>query len=232
MIISSTYCSASTNIPLPELTNSTHGCGSNDSLDSRYDLIHMWRHDRPGRSRFSTMPPPFKVELVAHDPGWADAAKTESHLLAAALGPILLVAHHIGSTSIPNIRAKPVLDLMPVVTSLVELDEHRGRIEEIGYEWWDEFGLQGRRYCTKDDRDTRRRLVQLHCYETGSSEIIRHLAFRDYLRARLDLALAYEQEKTRCQALHPDNTHFYGTCKSAWIKRIEAEALAWHIPAH
>jgi GrpB-like predicted nucleotidyltransferase (UPF0157 family) len=178
------------------------------------------------------MPPPFKVELVAHDPGWADAATTEGDLLATVLGPVLLVVHHIGSTSIPNIRAKPILDLIPVVTSLVELDEHRGRIEALGYDWWEEFGLPGRRYCTKDDLDTHRRLVQLHCYETRSSEIVRHVAFRDYLRIRPDLARAYEQEKARCQALHPDNTHSYGTCKSAWIKHIETEALGWYIAAH
>jgi GrpB-like predicted nucleotidyltransferase (UPF0157 family) len=178
------------------------------------------------------MPPPFRVELVAHDLRWAEAAKTESDALAAALGSAILVVHHIGSTSVPNIRAKPILDLVPVVTSLERLDECRGLTEALGYEWWGEFGLPERRYCTKDDLNTRRRLVQLHCYETGSSEIVRHLAFRDYLRARSDLAREYEQEKLRCQALHPDNTHSYGSCKNAWIKRIESQALAWRTAAH
>lgn len=178
------------------------------------------------------MPPSFKVELVAHNPRWAEAAKAESDALGAALGPTILVVHHIGSTAIPNIRAKPILDLMPVVTSLGRLDQCRGLFESLGYEWWGEFGLPERRYCTKDDLNTRRRLVQLHCYETGCLEIIRHLAFRDYLRARSDLAREYEQEKLRCQVQHPDNTHSYGTCKSAWIKHIESQALAWRAAAH
>ena len=173
------------------------------------------------------MPPPFKVELVPHDPRWADAAKTQSDLLVAAVGPSLLIVHHIGSTSIPNIRAKPILDLLPVVSSLLDLDEHRAHLEALGYEWGEEFGLPGRRYCTKTDLDTGRRLIQLHCYQRGSSEIDRHIAFRDYLRERPELALAYEQEKARCQALHPDNTHAYGDCKNDWIKRVEAEAFAW-----
>ena len=174
------------------------------------------------------MPPPFKVELVPHDPLWADAAKAASDQLAATLRSVLIVVHHIGSTSIPHIRAKPILDLMPVVTSLSKLDERRGSIEALGYEWWAEFGLPGRRYCTKNDPAAGRRLAQLHCYETGCREIDRHLAFRDYLRAREDLALAYQQEKVRCQALHPDNTHAYGACKSDWVRRTETEALAWH----
>jgi GrpB-like predicted nucleotidyltransferase (UPF0157 family) len=142
------------------------------------------------------------------------------------------VVHHVGSTSIPNICAKPIVDLMPVVSSLAKLDEYRGHIEALGYEWWGELGLPGRRYCTRNDLDTGRRLIQLHFYERGSSEIERHIAFRDYLRGRSDLARAYEQEKVRCQALHPNNTHAYGACKSDWIKCIEAEALVWHARPH
>jgi GrpB-like predicted nucleotidyltransferase (UPF0157 family) len=173
------------------------------------------------------MPPPLKVELVAHDPHWAEAARAEGGLLGAALGSSLLAVHHIGSTAILNICAKPILDLMPVVTSLERLDACRRFLEGLGYEWWGEFGLAQRRYCTKEDPGTRRRLVQLHCYEIGCSEITRHLAFRDYLQARPDLAREYEQEKLRCQAQHPDNSHAYGACKGAWITHIENQALAW-----
>ncbi len=172
------------------------------------------------------MPPPFKVELLSYDPSWTERAAAEAQALASALGPVLLTVHHVGSTAIPGISAKPVLDLMPVVTSLQGLDRHGGEIEALGYEWWGEFGLPGRRYCTKSDPGTRRRLVQLHCYEDGSSEIERHLAFRDYLRERPDIARAYEREKTRCQKLHPDDSHAYSDCKSASIKAIEDEALA------
>jgi GrpB-like predicted nucleotidyltransferase (UPF0157 family) len=172
------------------------------------------------------MPPPFPVELTAHDPDWAAAAEREAARLAAALGDVLIGVHHAGSTAIPGIAAKPILDLIPEVRSLAALDAARPQLEALGYEWWGEYGLPGRRYLTLVDRATGKRLVQLHCYAEASPEIVRHLAFRDYMRARPDLAAEYEAVKRRCAGLHPDNSHDYSTCKGDWIRRIEQEALA------
>jgi len=83
------------------------------------------------------------------------------------------------------------------------------QLESLGYGWWGEYGLPGRRYCTLDDPQTGRRRVQLHGYLNGSAEITRHLAFRDYLRARPDVAQAYDAEKERCRKLHPFDSHAY-----------------------
>jgi GrpB-like predicted nucleotidyltransferase (UPF0157 family) len=173
----------------------------------------------------SPVPPAIAVELWPHDPAWAGDAQREAQRVAAALGDLIVCVHHIGSTAVPNICAKPILDLMPVVRDLSELDVARPAFEQLGYDWWGEYGLQGRRYCTFDDPKTSRRKVQLHCFELSSSEIERLLAFRDYLRSNPDLARAYEAEKTRCWALHPNDSNAYSACKGEWIRRIEAEAL-------
>lgn len=171
--------------------------------------------------------PPVKVELQPHDPAWAQDAAREGAALTEALGPVLIGVHHIGSTSIPGIHAKPIIDLIPVATDLAALDACRETVEALGYEWWGEYGLPGRRYCRKSDPVTGRRLVHLHGYAQGSPEITRHLAFRDYLTARPALAQAYDEEKARCRDLHPDDMNAYSDCKDAWIKRVEAQALAW-----
>src|SRR5262249_45301363 len=137
------------------------------------------------------MPPPIAVELHPHDPAWAEGARREAARLTGAIGlAIVKTVHHIGSTAIPGIRAKPILDLMPIVCSLAALDDSRSVVEGLGYAWWGEYGLPGRRYCTLADTATGRRRVQLHCYQERSLEVARHLAFRDHLRSRPDLARA------------------------------------------
>jgi GrpB-like predicted nucleotidyltransferase (UPF0157 family) len=140
------------------------------------------------------MPAPIQVTLVQHDPSWASQAYREGERLKAAIGDAILAVHHIGSTAIPGIYAKPILDLIPVVRSLADLDTNQQAVEGLGYAWWGEYGLPGRRYCTLDNPQTGNRMVQLHCFAQGSQEITRHLAFRDHLRSHPVLAREYEAE--------------------------------------
>ncbi|HVB85444.1 MAG TPA: GrpB family protein [Candidatus Dormibacteraeota bacterium] len=172
------------------------------------------------------MPAPIKAELVAHSSEWGNLAREEITRLAAALGPNVVAIHHIGSTAVPGICAKPILDLMPQVSALVELDAARPIFERLRYEWWGEYGIAGRRYCTLNDSATGRRMVQMHCFETGNTEIERHLAFRDYLRSQPEVAAAYDREKRRCRDLHPDDSHAYTDAKCAWIESVMPLALS------
>ncbi|SRR5665213_896748 len=168
------------------------------------------------------------VELVPHRPEWADMAKAEGARLKAALGDLVITVHHVGSTAIPSILAKPIVDLCPIVRDLAALDAQEKTVRGLGYRWLGEFGLAGRRYCTFTDPVTGKRKFQLHCYRDGDESLTRHLAFRDYLRAHPLIAKAYEMEKIRAAALQPNNTIDYNAEKNDWIKRTEKDALAWY----
>lgn len=169
------------------------------------------------------MAPP--IVLAAYDPEWPRMAASRAESLRV-LGPILVTVHHIGSTAVPGIAAKPIIDLMPVVTELTALDRERARLEALGYDWRGEYGIPGRRYCTLSDENGVR-LVQLHFFTADSPQVTRHIAFRDYLRAYPDAAGAYEKEKRRARDMHPDDVHAYTDEKDAWIRQAEAKALVW-----
>jgi GrpB-like predicted nucleotidyltransferase (UPF0157 family) len=171
------------------------------------------------------MPPPIPVILAPYDPEWPQMAASHAERLRV-LGPTLVIVHHIGSTSVPGLAAKPIIDLMPLVTHLTDLDRERGRIEALGYEWHGEYGIPGRRYCTLAAEDGIR-AVQLHIFERNSPHAERHIAFRDYLRAHPAVAAAYETEKRRARDLHPNDSHAYTDEKSAWVCQAEATALIW-----
>jgi GrpB-like predicted nucleotidyltransferase (UPF0157 family) len=171
------------------------------------------------------MLPPIPVFLAPYNPEWPHIAAMHSARLCV-LGSVVVKVHHIGSTSVPGLAAKPVIDLMPLVTDLSELDRERSRVEALGYSWHGELGITGRRYCTLSDV-TGNRIVQLHFFASDSPQVARHIAFRDYLRAHPAVANAYEKEKRRARDLHPNDSHAYTDEKSAWIQAAEAKALIW-----
>ena len=167
------------------------------------------------------------VELVPHSPLWAGMAAAEMERLKGALGDVLVTVHHMGSTSIPGIMAKSIVDMIPIVTNLDALDAATPRVAALGYRSLGEFGIPTRRYFNRSDPVTGKRMFQLHCFAGDSPQIARHLAFRDYLRAHPEKAKEYEAEKIRAAALHPDNTLDYNAEKNDWIKATEIAALGW-----
>jgi GrpB-like predicted nucleotidyltransferase (UPF0157 family) len=169
---------------------------------------------------------PRRVELVPHDPTWAVQAAEEAALITFALGPAVICIEHVGSTSISGICAKPTIDLLPIATSLEALDAREGAMRALGYDWRGEFGLAGRRFCTREAPDGRR-LFNVHCWAEGHSELSRHIAFRDYLRAHPDEAMDYEAEKLRAAAVCEGEMERYTDAKAGWIQTCQQRALAW-----
>lgn len=172
-------------------------------------------------------PRPYVIELVEHEPAWVARAAREAERLRGALGSVLVEVHHVGSTAIPSIRAKPIVDLLPVVRSLAEIDAQRAEVEALGYEWWGELGIERRRYCILRDATTGHRVAQLHVFAAGSEQIARHVTFRDYLLAHSEEARAYEAEKLRARAMHPGNVDAYNDAKGPWIRGCDERAAAW-----
>lgn len=167
-----------------------------------------------------------KVEVVAHSPQWRDAFEAEAKHVGAALGENVVAIHHIGSTAIPNIYAKPIVDLLVEVRDITEVDGQSSAIELIGYEVMGEFGIPGRRYFRKNNREGIR-THQIHTFETGSAEVERHLAFRDYMIAHPGDAQRYSELKRRLAEEYPESIDGYMDGKDGFIKEMDRRASQW-----
>ena len=189
-------------------------------------------HSHPGYSyptyvsmtKDMSEPPQRVIEVTAPNPAWPRQYEVEAQLLRLVFGSELVAIHHVGSTAIPGIYAKPIIDTMPVVRDIEEVDSFNSVLESLGYKPWGENGIAGRRYFT---RGTTMRTHQIHAYQVGNPEIIRHLAFRDYLRVHPDKALVYSDHKRAVARQHPYDIYAYMDGKDAMVKHLLAEALAW-----
>ncbi len=167
-----------------------------------------------------------KIEVVPHDPRWRDAFEAEAKHVTAALGENIVAVHHIGSTAIPNIHAKPVVDLLVEVRDIAEVDGRSSALESLDYEVMGEYGIPGRRYFRKDNREGIR-TRNLHVFEAGSAEAERHLAFRDYMIAHPADAQRYSELKRKLAEEHPQSPDEYMDGKDGFIKEIDRRAARW-----
>ncbi|MDC7684246.1 GrpB family protein [Asticcacaulis sp. BYS171W] len=167
------------------------------------------------------------IELVPHDPAWRSAFEAEAYALRHVMFSALENLHHIGSTAISGIVAKPVIDMLGVATSLDAVDTLTPALQTLGYVAKGENGIPGRRYFQKSTPLTGVRSHHLHIYANGDAHIERHLAFRDYLRAHPERAAEYSALKTNILLGAPGSRAAYQDTKSPFILKTETAALEW-----
>lgn len=163
-----------------------------------------------------------KIYMVPHNPQWRHDFQQEAERVTATLGNTAVTVHHIGSTAIPGIYAKPIIDMLLVVRDLTALDEKQPSLVALGYVAMGEFGIPGRRYFRKDNQ-AGDRTHQIHAFENGSAQVTRHLAFRDYMMNNPDTAQEYSRLKRELAATYPDNIELYMDGKDEFIQQIDRQ---------
>lgn len=166
-----------------------------------------------------------KVEVIRFSERWSLDFEKEAAVLEKVFGAEVIKIHHIGSTSIHGLSAKPIIDMMPVVKDITQVDQYDEKMAAIGYEAKGENGILGRRYFQKGGDE---RTHHVHMYEIGSPEIDRHLAFRDFLRAHPGKAKAYGDLKEKLARQFPYDIEAYIDGKAEVAARIEREAIVWY----
>lgn len=165
------------------------------------------------------------IVVVPYDPRWPRQFEVAAEQLRAVLGASLLVVHHIGSTSVPGLPAKPILDLMPVVRSLDEVDAANSAMQYLGYTPRGEYGIPGRRYFIQEQHGERTQHV--HVFEEGDPNVARHLVLRDFLCAHPEQAKRYSELKRHLAERFPNDAERYASGKEELISELQALASAW-----
>ncbi len=167
------------------------------------------------------------IVVVKHDERWPEMFQQEAERLRAVFGPLLVDIHHIGSTSVTGLKAKPIIDMMPLVKDIIQVDQLNEQMSALGYKGFGEWGIPGRRYFHKGGDEHRTHNV--HVFQADHREAVdRHLAFRDYLRAHPGTAKEYGELKARLAQQFPDDIYGYMEGKDSFVKEVERKALEWY----
>ncbi len=164
------------------------------------------------------------VKVAPYQADWKEKFETEKYDLSKILPDANI--HHIGSTSVTGLAAKPIIDIMvevPILTSIdIQTDEF-GQLEYVGK---GENGIPNRRFFYKGEGNNR--AVHLHIFPYGIDHVIRHLAFRDYLREHDGETQQYSELKSRLAKKYPHDMESYIQGKDQFVKNMEQKALNWY----
>ena len=155
------------------------------------------------------------VVVVPYDAHWPEQFAQEAARIQAALGNNCVTIHHIGSTSIPGLSAKPIIDMVPVVKDILKVDA--ASLESLGYGGRGELGMLFRRYFSNH-------VCHVHIWEEGNPEIDKHLIFRNYLVENPGELKRYETLKLSLAETFRQDRASYTLSKDNLIKEMLQKA--------
>jgi len=178
-----------------------------------------------------------RIYIAEYDPRWPAMFEEERSRLQAAIGEWAADIQHVGSTAIPGIAAKPIIDIAIHLNLLVDaLKCITPLVEHLQYECLGEFGIPDRIYFRKPTatplsgqiagHDRAGRTHQIHMYPLGHEQFAKHITFRDYLRTHPDAARQYEALKRELAVRHAGDVEAYADAKSDFVQSILRKAAA------
>ncbi|WP_332651577.1 GrpB family protein [Lysinibacillus sp. 54212] len=166
-----------------------------------------------------------KVRLTEYTSEWTCMFEAEVECLKNIFGHEIISFEHFGSTSIPGMKAKPVIDMMCIVKDIRKIDSYNEKMQSLAYDPAGEWGIDGRRLFRKGGEN---RTHHIHFYQLANPQIERHLVFRDYLIAHPDEVIRYSSFKEEL-ANKFEYTRDYSPAKKEFVSEMEKKAWDWHL---
>jgi GrpB-like predicted nucleotidyltransferase (UPF0157 family) len=162
-----------------------------------------------------------ELVISAYDPAWPLRFGQERERILAAVGAYIEDVQHIGSTSVPGLGAKPIIDLQVSVRDLAAVALCVAPLTDIGYEYLGEYGVPGRHYFHKPaQRLFAERTHHLQIVEQGGEQWRNCLIFRDYLRTHPEVAQSYERLKRDLANQFGTDREGYTAAKTAFVQAV------------
>ena len=165
------------------------------------------------------------IEVVEYNPLWPAMFIEVKQQLTSLLEDEVISIEHIGSTSVPGLCAKPIIDILVEVKSLDLLDNLTAQFTALGFVGKGENGIVGRRYFQKGGQQ---RTHHVHIFEEGHEHALEHRIFRDYLKAHKQVALQYAEIKTNAAQACNNDIQVYMALKDEFIKAQLQHAKNWY----
>lgn len=157
-----------------------------------------------------------EITIVAYNPEWPRKFEQEAKKLKEIFGALAINIHHKGSTSVPNLMAKPIIDITVEVDDIAKVDQLNETLSLIGYKAHGEHGMPLRRFFTKGNP----RSHHLHVWDKGHAEIAKDLLFRDTLIQNTPAREAYENLKQKLSKEHRFEPDKYTMAKYRLVQEI------------
>lgn len=165
-----------------------------------------------------------KIRLADYSLNWHYMFEQEAKMLKSIFADDIITIEHFGSTAIPGMKAKPVIDIMCIVRDIKKVDMFNNQMTTLHYDVAGEWGIEGRRLFRKGGEN---RTHHIHFFQYNNPNIERHLVFRDYLLAHPKEATVYSEFKEHLAQKY-DDTRDYSPAKKAFVSEMEKKALNWH----
>ena len=160
-----------------------------------------------------------KVVVVPYDKGWGQAFETIKNEIESAVGQLIESVEHVGSTSVPGMSAKPCIDIDVVIKDYSVFDAVVKGLAAIGYEHEGDLGIKYREAFKYSDKT---HLMRHHLYVCPqySTELHRHITFREFLKNNPEAVAEYSRVKETAAKLYPDDIDKYIEYKAPCIQRM------------
>lgn len=166
-----------------------------------------------------------EIKVVSYNPDWPRMFELEAKQLITLFGDEVVSIEHIGSTSIPGMRAKPIIDILVGARNIEVIDNFNTILCQKGYLPEGEYGIDGRRFIIKGTQF--HRTHHIHIFGQGHYRLVEHVIFRDYLIAHPNVATQYAQLKMELAKKYTYDSFNYVEGKAEFIQEVNRRAMLW-----